>query len=305
MVPITKYRSAYYIFSGTLMALAVLALLVWGLKLGIDFKGGSLLLGNFSKEVPAQTDITKALHDIGIDEAVVQPSGSDIIVRFKEVDEPTHQKVLSTLDSLAKQQDSENAFTQKSFDSIGPTIGKELGRQSLIAVALVLILVIGFIAFAFRKVSYPLASWKYGMATLVALCHDVLIPLGLFAVLGHFWNVEISSGFIAAILTVLGYSVHDSIIVFDRVRENLTKHHGKIFEETVNISVNQTFVRSFNTSLTVILVLLAIYFIGGESIKYIALMLIVGIGVGTYSSIFIGSTLLVSWYGRLARVRAR
>jgi len=159
----------------------------------------------------------------------------------------------------------------------------------------VLALIITYVGFAFRKVSYPLASWKYGVATLIALFHDIIIPIGLFAILGHFANVEISSAFIAAILTVLGYSVHDSIIVFDRIRENLTKHQGKTFEETVNISVNQTFIRSLNTSLTVILVLLAIYFLGGESIKYISLLLMVGVGIGTYSSIFIGCMFLITW----------
>lgn len=302
MVPIIKYRTLYYVFSGTLTALAVLALVLWGLKLGIDFKGGSLLMGNFSKEVPSQSDIGAALRGVGIDEVTIQPTGNtEMMLRFKDVDEPIHQQVLSALDTLAKKQGSDNAFVQESFDSIGPSVGKELGTQSFIAVSLVLILIICYIALAFRKVSYPLASWKYGLATLVALFHNIVIPLGLFAVLGHFSNVEISSGFIAAILTVLGYSVHDSIIVFDRVRENLIKHHGKTFEETVNISVNQTLVRSFNTSLTVILVLLAMYFLGGESIKYIALMLIVGIGVGTYSSIFIASMLLVTWYGQMAR----
>jgi len=174
-------------------------------------------------------------------------------------------------------------------------IGRELSANAFKAIALVLVLIVAYIAIAFRKVSRPLASWKYGVAALVALFHDVIIPLGLFAVLGRFYDIEISSGFIAAILTVLGYSVHDSIIVFDRIRENLIKHQGKSFDETIDKSVNQTFTRSLNTSLTVILVLLAIYFLGGESMKYIALVLMVGIGVGTYSSIFIGSTLLVSW----------
>lgn len=304
MVPVTRYRKVYYLFSGALIALSIAALAVWGLRLGIDFKGGSLLMGQFSKETPARDEITHTLAKLEMGEVVVQTAGErTVMLRFKEVDEPAHQAVLSALNELAAASDAENAFVQQSFESIGPSIGKELRTKAITAILLVLVLVITYIALAFRKVSYPLASWKYGIATLIALFHDVIIPLGLFAALGHFYHVEISSGFIAAILTVLGYSVHDSIIVFDRVRENLTKHQGKTFDETVNISVNQTFIRSLNTSLTVILVLLAIYFLGGESIKYIALMLMVGIGVGTYSSIFIGSTALVTWYERMMKQR--
>ena len=285
--------------------LSVLAFLIWGLKLGIDFKGGSLLFGEFGVSAPANKDIQDALAKSDVGETLVQKTGErGVILRFKEVDEPKHQEILKALEDLAAKQDK-NTFAQKSFESVGPSIGKELRSKSITAVALVLLLVISYIAFAFRGVSYPLASWKYGIATLAALFHDIIIPIGLFAVLGHFYNIEISSGFIAAILTVLGYSVHDSIIVFDRIRENLIKHHGKTFDETVNISVNQTFVRSINTSLTVILVLLSIYFLGGESIKYIALALMVGVGVGTYSSIFIGSTILTSWYALRVRDQNR
>lgn len=300
MVPLVRYRKLYYVFSGTLIALSIAALAAWGLHFGIDFKGGSLLLGEFTKTAPTQQEISAAIQKFDLGETVIQLTGErGVMLRFKEVDEHTHQELLGTLKELAHTHDSANDFTQRSFESVGPSIGKELRTKALTATAIVLALIIGYVALAFRKVSYPLASWKYGMATLIALFHDVIIPLGLFAAIGHFYNVEISSAFIAAILTVLGYSVHDSIIVFDRVRENLLKHQGKTFEETVNISVNQTFVRSLNTSLTVILVLMAIYFFGGESIKYLALMLLVGVGVGTYSSIFIASTILVSWYDRM------
>ncbi len=302
MVQIVKYRKIYYIISGTLIALSLLALSVWGLKLGIDFKGGSLLYGNFTTSIPAQKDISSTLSKIGIEETIIQQTNDNgVILRFKDVDEQKHQDIIKTLQDLAVSQDSQNTFSQKSFESVGPSIGKELRSKALTAVVLVLILIIAYVAFAFRGVSYPLASWKFGIATLTALFHDIIIPMGLFAVLGHFYNIEISSGFIAAILTVLGYSVHDSIIVFDRVRENLIKHHGRTFDETVNISVNQTFVRSLNTSFTVILVLLSIYFLGGESIKYIALALIAGVAVGTYSSIFIGSTILTTWYAYMQK----
>ena len=290
MIPITKFRKLYFIFSGALIAASIFALAFWGLRLGIDFKGGSLLFGEFSQKTPSQEEILAIAKPLDLGELSVQPSGErEVILRFKEIDEAKHQQLLAGLNKMG------GGFQEKSFESIGPSIGRELSANAFKAIALVLVLIVAYIAIAFRKVSRPLASWKYGVAALVALFHDVIIPLGLFAVLGRFYNIEISSGFIAAILTVLGYSVHDSIIVFDRIRENLIKHQGKSFDETIEKSVNQTFTRSLNTSLTVILVLLAIYFLGGESMKYIALVLMVGIGVGTYSSIFIGSTLLVSW----------
>ncbi|MEK7494008.1 MAG: protein translocase subunit SecF, partial [Patescibacteria group bacterium] len=297
---LVHYRKVYYVFSGVLITLSIAALAIWGLQFGIDFKGGSLLVGEFAKTPLENEEISDVAQTLGLGEIIIQQTGEKgVILRLKELDEQAHQRLIASLQERARAQDAENDFIQRSFESVGPSIGKELRTKALTATAIVLALIIGYVALAFRKVSYPLASWKYGMATLIALFHDVIIPLGLFAALGHFYHVEISSAFIAAILTVLGYSVHDSIIVFDRVRENLMKHHGKTFEETVNISVNQTFVRSLNTSLTVILVLLAIYFFGGESIKYLALMLLVGIGVGTYSSIFIASTILVSWYDRM------
>jgi len=290
MIPITKFRKLYFIFSGALIAASIFALAFWGLRLGIDFKGGSLLFGEFSQKTPSQEEILAIAKPLDLGELSVQPSGErEVILRFKEIDEAKHQQLLAGLNKMG------GGFQEKSFESIGPSIGRELSANAFKAIALVLVLIVAYIAIAFRKVSRPLASWKYGVAALIALFHDVIIPLGLFAVLGRFYDIEISSGFIAAILTVLGYSVHDSIIVFDRIRENLIKHQGKSFDETIDKSVNQTFTRSLNTSLTVILVLLAIYFLGGESMKYIALVLMVGIGVGTYSSIFIGSTLLVSW----------
>lgn len=297
MVPIVKFKYVYYSFSGILIAASIFALAFWGLKLGIDFKGGSLLFGEFSKSAVSQGELLDALKSVNLGETIVQFSGErEVILRFPEVDENKHQEILAVLRKTATDHTPDNEFKEKSFESIGPSIGKELQRKSINAIVLVLILIVAYITFAFRKVSYPIASWKYGIAALVALFHDVIIPLGLFAVLGRFYNMEISSGFIAAILTVLGYSIHDSIIVFDRIRENLIKHRGKDFQETVDVSVNQTFTRSLNTSLTVILVLMAVYLLGGESVKNISLVLMVGVGVGTYSSIFIGSTLLVFLY---------
>ena len=187
---------------------------------------------------------------------------------------------------------------ERRFSSIGPTIGAELKQKSLRAIALVLLGISLYIAWAFRQVSKPLNSWRYGVATLIALFHDLIIPLGLFSYLGHFYNVEIGTNFIVALLVVLGFSVHDTIVVFDRIRENL-KRYSLDFENLVNQSVNETLVRSINTSLTVLLTLAALYFFGSESLKYFILALIVGIFSGTYSSIFIASPILVSWFNFL------
>lgn len=279
---------------------SIFALASWGLKLGIDFTGGSLMELEYQNERAPADVIKEDLKSVGIEDVIVQPSGEKgAILRFKDVDEQTHQNIL---EKLSKEN---NAVYEKSFASIGPTIGKEMKSKSIWAISLVLIMIVSYIAFAFRKVSYPLVSWKYGIATLIALFHDVIIPLGVFAYLGKLYNTEIDVAFIAAILTVLGYSVHDTIIVFDRVRENLIKFSKMEFEEIVNKSLNQTFIRSLNTSLTVILVLLAIYFYGGETIHNFALVLLIGIGVGTYSSIFIASPVLISWNKYAAKRKAK
>ena len=202
-----------------------------------------------------------------------------------------------------------NIITEEVFESIGPTIGNELKQKSIQAVGAVLIAIILYIAWAFRKVSEPVASWKYGVAAVAALLHDVVIPTGIFVLLGEFFDVEIDILYITAILTMLGFSVHDTILVFDRTRENLARGHYRIspparggdkegvggFEEIVNISVNQTIRRSINTSATAFLALLSIYLFGGETVKYFVLALMLGIVFGTYSSIFIASPLLVVW----------
>ena len=246
----------------------------------------------YRSERPSSDIIKENFKSVGVDDVHVQPSGDKgAILRFKDVGEDKHQEILSKL----KGEDKES-LAEKSFASIGPTIGSEMKRKSIWAISLVLAIIVTYIAIAFRKVSSPMVSWKYGIATLIALFHDVIVPLGVFAALGKFYNTEIDVAFIAAILTVLGYSVHDTIIVFDRIRENLAKFSRIEFEEIINKSLNQTFVRSLNTSMTVLLVLLAIYFFGGDTIKNFALVLLIGIAAGTYSSIFVASPVLLSWY---------
>ena len=212
-----------------------------------------------------------------------------MVLKFKEVDNTMKEKIVSKLNESFQ-------FEEKSFEFIGPVIGNELKQKTEIAILLSLLAITLYIALAFRKVSYPVPSWQYGIASLIALFHDILIPLGLFSILGHFYDVEITIPVIAALLTILGFSVHDTIVIFDRIRENIFKGRGEQFEETVNSSLNQTIGRSISTVLTVLIVLFAIYFFGGQALRYFSFALIVGIVCGAYSSIFIASSLLVTWY---------
>ena len=289
----TKYSIFYYVFSGILIVATIVSLFMFGLKFGIEFVGGSSMEISFNKSQPSNTAIQDALKSFNLGAVTVQPTGSKnspgMILQFKGVDEPTHQQILSALNKLAP-------ATEKSFQYIGPSIGQELRNKTELAIFLALIAITLYIAFAFRKVSRPVSSWKYGITSLIALFHDVLIPIGVFSILGKFYNVEITIPIIAALLTILGFSVHDTIVIFDRIRENILRKGMGQFEDTVNWSLNQTLGRSISTVLTVEFVLISLYFLGGETLKYFALALIIGITSGAYSSIFIASPLLVSWY---------
>ncbi len=300
MVNIIGHRKLWLIIAGSLVVASIVAVSLWGLKFGIDFTGGSLLELSF-KNRPATVDLASDLANFGAEEVSIQPVGGEgMLLRFKTVDETKHQEILKHLSEKFGE------VEEKRFESIGPTIGKELRTKAIYSMIIVLACIIAYIAWAFRKVSKPVASWKYGMIAVLALLHDVGIPIGLFAILGHFAGVEVNSAFVAAILTILGYSVNDTIVVFDRVRENLIRAGGDYenFDKIVNESVNQTFARSINTTLTTLLALVAVFFWGGESVKYFALALIVGIGLGAYSSIFIASPALVLWEELTTRKRS-
>jgi len=299
MIPIIHNRNIFFIISGVLFAASIFAFVLWGLKLGIDFTGGSLLQAEFKTERLSNDKIKEKLAGLELGELSIQPtSAKGVIMRFKSIDEETHQKILKNLGGA-------DVVEEKSFESIGPVIGQELKSRSVYAIALVIIMIVIYIAYAFRKVSKPVASWRYGVAAVVALVHDVIIPSGLFAVLGHFLGIEVGLLFITAVLTILGFSVHDTIVVFDRIRENLRKGGfgsprsssggAGDFENTVEGSINQTMGRSITTSLVVMLTLLAIFLFGGQTTKYFSLTLLVGVFFGTYSSIFIASPLLVAW----------
>jgi preprotein translocase subunit SecF len=299
MYNIIQKRKIWVGSSLALIIISIIVTLVWGLKLGIDFTGGSLLESKFNGNKPTVLEVQAAIKDLGLNSLSVQPTENSMILRFQESSEEAHQKVLTNLKKLAEDKNKDGDkkivyFEELTFTSIGPSIGQELQRKAVSSIILVLLAISIYIAYAFRKVSKPIASWKYGFVTLIALFHDAWITIGFFAILGKFWGVEVNTSFIAAVLTVIGFSVHDTIVVFDRIRENLPKSHTD-FETTVNTSINQTLTRSINTSMTVMLVLLCIVLLGGESIKYFALTLFVGIFFGTYSSIFLASPLLVVW----------
>ena len=217
---------------------------------------------------------------------------------MRDISEDTREKIIEKL------KEKEEIVEEKtSFESIGPMIGREIKEKTRVAIILALIAILFYIAFAFRRVSYPVKSWQYGIAALIALFHDILIPLGVFSILGKFYGVQITIPVITALLTVLGYSINDTVVVFDRIRENLLKKRGVTFQETVNHSLSQTLTRSINTSLTTLFVLFAIFFFGGETLKYFSLALILGIASGTYSSIFLASPFIVAWKNRREKRR--
>jgi len=297
---IIQKRKIFLSISGLLIAISIFALATWGLNFGVDFSGGSLLEAEFTNYQPTITEIQDSLREININNLVIQPTEDNTyILRFKETTEETHQSVLNQLESLAANHEGAS-FTQLRLDLVGPSIGKELKSKSFNASVIVLIMIIVYISLAFRRVSKPIASWKYGVAAIIALVHDVIITLGAFSFLGHFFYIEINTPFIAAILTVLGYSVSDTIVVFDRIRDNLPKSHED-FENTINTSINQTIFRSLSTSFSSMLALSAILIFGGSTIKDFALALLIGIFVGTYSSIFIASPALVVWHNLMCK----
>ncbi len=294
MLNIIGNRKIYFIFSSVLIGLSLLALAAWGLKLSIDFTGGAISEVSFNAR-PEKTAVEDVVRGLDLGNFIVTPSGNnEFMIKTQTLDQETHQKMVSAI--TAKFSDAK----ELKFDSIGPVIGTELKTKAIWALLTGMLGIGLYVTWAFRKVSRPVASWKYGVVSVVALLHDTIVPIGAFAYFGHFWGVEVDIAFIAAILTILGYSINDTIVVFDRTRENLIKHNVKDFEQVVNKSVNQTLIRSFNTSLTIIIVLFALYIFGAESLKYFALAMIIGVITGTYSSVFIASPLLVEWQKRTA-----
>ena len=286
---IIKHKKIFITISIALVVISIVLLSVFKLKIGIDFKGGALAEINYPAGRPVIEDLQKAIESLEIGEALIQPTGdTGYLVKTKNLSEEERAKLFEAF-TLDKKYEVE----EKSFNSIGPSVGKELRSKAIAAILAVALAIVLFIAYAFRKVSKPVSSWKYGLIAIVSLLHDVAIPVGLFTIFSHFYGAEVDTLFVVAVLTVLGLSVSDTIVVFDRIRENIKNHISGDFSEIVGRSLEQVYTRSINTSLTVILVLLSLFFFGPPTTKYFALMLTAGMFFGTYSSIFLASPLLV------------
>jgi len=275
--------------SGTLVLISVLAIIFWGLNFGIDFKGGSLMEIQFIKDRPANSDLQAILNPFNLGETTIQPSAEkDMIIRTLTMNEDVHQKVITAIKAKYE-------IEELKFESVGPAIGQELKRKAIVSVILGELFMIIYLSWAFRKTSFVVKSYKYGILAALSLLHDLTIVTGLFAILGHFFGVEVGITFVAALLTILGYSVNDTIVIYDRIRENLLRlKERESFEQLVDRSLKQTIARSINTTLTVLISIAAVLIFGGESIRYFMLALFVGVASGAYSS-FLASFLLVSW----------
>lgn len=298
---IIRYQKYFFALPIALVLLSFAALGTWGLKVGIDLAGGSLLEVGYPEGLPEASLVHEAVEPLNLGEVRIQSTDNNgYMLRQRDLTNDERNALLEKLGSLGR-------VEERQFTSIGPSLGQELLNKAWIAIALIVLSTILFIAFAFRHVSKPVQSWKYGIVAIITLAHDVILPVGLFAYLGYAVGAEVDSLFIVALLTILGISINDTIVIFDRIRENLKRNEEarrtQPFDEVVGNSITQTITRSINTSVTVIIVLVALYFLGPESTKNFSLTLIVGMIAGTYSSIFLASPLLVVWE-RISRKRA-
>ncbi len=303
---IIKHKKIFFTLSAILVGLSIFSITYFGLNFGIDFKGGAIteiayLENETIHEIPNLENLKSEITKLELGNFTIQETSSQIenelggiILRTRDLTEPERKAVFLVLN-----QNETYQIEEKRYNSIGPAIGEELKSKALWAILVVVIVIIFFVAFAFRKVTEvaksenKVSSWKYGLAAIIALVHDILIPTGVYAFLGSmFIDYQINTIFIMAILAILGFSVNDTIVVFDRVRENLANSKHEDFDEIVGKSLSQTITRSINTSITTLTVLLALYFLGGDSTKQFALILSIGVVIGTYSSIFLASPLL-------------
>lgn len=288
-----KLQRILFILSFASMGVSAFALSFFGLNLGIDFTGGSLLEAEYAAVRPATEEIHTLLKDVDLGSLSVQHAGeTGVLLRMKDIPEETHQQILSLLG---------DGVLELRFESIGPVIGKELREKTLFLAGLAMAVVILYIAFSFRRTAERIRPWHWSGAALVASFHDILLPLGLFAVLGKYAGVEVTIPVVVALLTVVGYSINDTVVVFDRIRENIFKHVGFDFKDTIKQALRQTWFRSLSTSLTTLTVLLSIYLFGGSTLKDFSFMLMVGIVAGTFSSLFLAPSLLLVWRREMFR----
>ncbi|MBU4016517.1 protein translocase subunit SecF [Patescibacteria group bacterium] len=292
MLNIVGKKNWYFLISFLIIIPGIISMCLWGLRLSIDFTGGSRIILLFDKKVNQQTEnrVKDSFKEEKIEIVTIQPSDKSLIIRTKPINEKQDANLLKRLKSKV------GSVKQEEFETIGPSIGSEITMNALKAILLASVLIVLYIAYSFRTVPKPTSSWRFGICAVIALVHDALVLVGIFSLLGHFAGVEVDSLFITALLTVIGFSVHDTIVVFDRIRENLRRTIDLPFPQIVNDSILQTLVRSLNTSLTAILVLFTLLIFGGSTIHWFIIALLIGIASGTYSSIFNAAPLLVAWH---------
>lgn len=287
-----RFKWWFFIFSLVIILPGVISLILFGVKLGIDFTGGTVLRYQFSQPVSSE-QVKTEIERSGVEVAGITGTNPDYTIRLKPIEQQKIEEIKNKL-TIAY-----GPITDQGSESVGPVVGGETTVNALKALVISSAMIVIYIAFSFRKVPKPASSWRFGISAIIALLHDVLLVLGIFSLLGHFWGVEVDVLFVTALLTIIGFSVHDTIVVFDRIRENLPKHLSQKFESVADISIIQTLARSLNTSLTVVFVLLALLLFGGESIRWFVVALLIGIVSGTYSSIFNATALLVLWEEKL------
>lgn len=288
-----RFKFYYFIFSLVIILPGLYFLITTGVKLGIDFTGGALIEYKFDNSIDKNA-LREEISKQGIEVGTITSSGENVyMIRTK----PLEQSKINSLKSSLE--DKFGQAEERRVENVGPVIGNELKQKALMALGLASLTIVLYIAFSFRKIPKPASSLRFAICAIAALLHDVLLVIGVFAILGHFFSVEVDTLFVTALLTIIGFSVHDTIVVFDRIRENLLKHMGKKFIDVANLSVVQTLGRSLNTSLTVVFVLIALLLFGGETLRWFVVALLVGIISGTYSSIFNATALLVWWEEKL------
>ena len=286
-----RYLSAYLIFSSIVVGLSVASIAFFGLNLGIEFTGGSIMEVEYESERPSNQTIAEQLKEFDLGSPSIQPTGeSGVIIRMKDLPEDVHQATRAKLGA--------GGAKEIRFESIGPVIGKELAGKAIFMIVFALLAISAYIAFAFRKITRPVKFWQWSASAFLTLFHDVAVPMGVLALLGELQGVQITIPIVVALLTIVGYSINDTVVLFDRIRENIVRHVGVDFQDTVNKSLQQTMFRSFSISFTVMLSLLAIFVFGGDTLRYFSLALLIGIGAGSYSSLFLAPALLLKWVGR-------
>lgn len=291
MINFLKYRKFYYVLSGILFLGSLASLLVFGLNLGIDFKGGTILELEFEIR-PESSQIQEVLAGFDLGEVIIQPAGErDLILRFKDIDEKAHQEIISKLSEISNVEEIR-------FENIGPTISKEMRSKTISLILFSVLAMFIYMIVVFRTIPPPVSGWQFGVVSTITLFFDILVPLGLLAFLGKFYNVQFTIPIVTALLAILGYTMNDKVIVLDRTRENLLQGSETNFEGVVNKSLNQILSRSLSTGSCSLFILLILFLLGGETLKYFALTLFVGILVGTYSSLFLASPILVTWLSR-------